>query len=110
MSQEFSLYPISYFLGNCTNIQADEKGEFNCHQKYILDINNNRIKTCHNSRDFMRKITGCKNSGLNKVTEYIFKEAESNSGFITRYLKSKTLEQKIAFQPNLLRLFFNGWQ
>lgn len=80
MSQEFSLHPISYFSGNCTNTLPDKSGKFSCHQKYILDINNNVIRRCHNNRGYMGMgpVIGCKTTGFrHDPVVFIFKETYS---------------------------------
>ena len=78
MSHKFSLHPISYFSGNCSNTESDERGNFNCHQKYIMDINNNVIRRCHNNRNLAGTVTGCKNSGfLHKTIKYTFREVKN---------------------------------
>lgn len=70
-----SVYPKTYLAGDCTRTKADRNGNFNCHEKYILDIDKNIIRRCHNKKNLMGSIVGCNNipyNPRNKTIKYNF--------------------------------------
>lgn len=70
-SRGIDIIPNTYLQGDCTKTKADTNGNFNCNEKYILDINKNIIRRCHNKKNFIGSIVGCNNTPYNPLNKII---------------------------------------